>query len=59
MASTSVGDVQRLCKVEPINQPYIMFHWSRGWAALPKSDEAGSSPAWSTIYASFVQLEGQ
>lgn len=43
-----VGDAQRLRKAEPINQPYIMFHWARGWSAVPKTDEAGSSPAWST-----------
>lgn len=37
MASTSVGDAQRLHKAEPINQPYIMPDLSRGEAAVPKT----------------------
>ena len=32
-----VGDAQRLRKAEPVNQPYIMLDWSRGWAAVPKT----------------------
>ena len=36
--------------------PFTMFHWSRGWAALPKSDEAGSNPAWNAKMSQFCGI---
>ena len=43
-----VGDAQRLRKAEPVNQPYLMFHWYSDCAPGPNPEEAGLIPAWNT-----------